>query len=40
MNVIRLPERAPGIAQGEVDLVAFLDQLVEILGLPGERLLQ
>jgi len=40
MNIIGLLERASGIAQGEVDAVAFLDQLVEILGFPGEGLFQ
>ena len=40
MHIIRLPERASGIAQGEADIVALLDQLVEILGFPGERLFQ
>ena len=40
MNIIRLSERASRVAQGEVDVVAFGDQFVEILGFPGERLLQ
>jgi len=40
VNIIRLPERASGIAQGEVDAVALLDQMVEILGFPGEWLPQ
>jgi hypothetical protein len=40
MNILRFPERTSGITQGDVDVVTFLDQLIEILGFPGERLLQ
>jgi hypothetical protein len=40
VNIIRLSERASGIAQGEVDVVPLLDQLVEILGFSGKGLLQ
>jgi hypothetical protein len=34
MHIIRLPERATRIAQGEADLVPFIDQLIEILRFP------
>ena len=40
MHIIRLSEWATGIAQGEVDIVAFLNQFVKILGFAGERVLQ
>ena len=40
MDIIRLPERALGVTEGEVDAVAFLDQMVEIFGFPRNRLFQ
>ena len=40
MDIIRLSERAAGIAQGEVDAVPFLDHLIKVLGFASERLFQ
>ena len=40
MNITRLPERASGITQGEIDVIPFLDQLIEIPGFPAERFFQ
>jgi hypothetical protein len=40
VNIIRLSERTAGIAQGEADAVAFVDQLIEILGFRRKGLLQ
>jgi hypothetical protein len=40
MHIIRLPERASGITQGQVDVVTFLNQMVEIFSFAGEGLFQ
>jgi hypothetical protein len=40
VDAISLPERPSGITEGEVDAVALLDEMVEVLGFAGERLLQ
>jgi hypothetical protein len=40
MHIIRRSERALGVAQGEVDVVTFPNELVEIFCFAGERLLQ
>jgi len=40
MDIIRIPERPSGITQGQIDVIPFLDQIIEVLGFPGEGFLQ
>ena len=40
MHIIGLSERASGVAQDEADGITFLNQMIEVLGFAGERLLQ
>ena len=40
MKIIRLPEGATGVTQGELDPVSVLDQIIKILRFPGKGLLQ
>jgi hypothetical protein len=40
MDIIRLPERASGIAEGEADAVSLFDQMVQVFGFAGKGVFQ